>query len=117
MDYFHLVLHYNRMRAVLHSSMLAAGPGPHFMVHGDGGSFLNNGMGPQEEALKGGRVPQGANWGADSPALYGELTSADGSRRLIETEHGAYPTFYAELARCVASGGRRRWIPGAPGTD
>jgi scyllo-inositol 2-dehydrogenase (NADP+) len=104
-DYFHLVLHYVRMRAILHGSMLTPRSGPHFAVHGDGGSFVKYGMDLQEEALKAGGMPGDPGWGADDPALYGEVFSPDGSRRTIETLPGGWEEFYAGMAECIGNGG------------
>ena len=84
-DYFHLVLDYGQRRAILHGSTLVRQPGPHFAVHGDGGSFLKYGMDPQEEDLKAGKRPGDPKWSLDDPANYGELVSADGARRKVET--------------------------------
>jgi scyllo-inositol 2-dehydrogenase (NADP+) len=103
-DYFHLALNYGPMRAVLHGSVLVAGAGPHFSIHGDGGSFLKYGMDPQEEALKAGQRPGDVQWGVDHPSLYGELTSADGARRRVETERGRLEAFYREMAEHIARG-------------
>ena len=103
-DYFHLALDYGPMRAVLHGSVLAPGAGPHFSIHGDGGSFLKYGMDPQEDALKAGMRPGDARWGVDDPSLHGELTSADGSRRRVETERGRLEAFYREMAEHIARG-------------
>lgn len=100
-DYFHLLLDYGSMRAILHAGMVAPGPGPHFIVHGDGGSFVKYGMDPQEEALKGGGTPADPNWGADAPSNYGVLTTAEGARRIIETDHGAYESYYAAIAESI----------------
>jgi scyllo-inositol 2-dehydrogenase (NADP+) len=104
-DYFHLVLHYGKMRAILHASVLVTEPGPHFTVHGDGGSFLKYGMDPQEDFLKAGKGPRDPGWGVDAPALYGELVLADGSRRKVETECGAYQDFYSAMADCISGSG------------
>ena len=103
-DYFHLALDYGPMRAVLHGSVLAPGAGPHFSIHGDGGSFLKYGMDPQEEALKAGMRPGDARWGVDDPSLHGELTSAGGERRRVETERGRLEAFYQEMAEHIARG-------------
>ncbi|MGD0499303.1 MAG: oxidoreductase [Bryobacteraceae bacterium] len=104
-DYFHLVLHYGRMRAILQASMLMPRPGPHFAIHGDRGSFFKYGMDPQEAALKAGGMPGDPGWGAEDPALYGELFSADGSRRTVETLPGGWEAYYAAMAACLAEGG------------
>lgn len=103
-DYFHLQLHYEPLRAVLHGSMLAAGPGPHFTVHGEGGSFLKYGMDPQEEQLKAGGKPGMAHWGADAPENYGRLFLADGSNRTVATMPGCYEQFYTALTGALRRG-------------
>jgi scyllo-inositol 2-dehydrogenase (NADP+) len=103
-DYFHLILHYGRKRVVLHGATLVREPGPRFIVHGDGGSFLKYGIDPQEEALAAGRRPGGADWGREAPELFGTLTSADGSREKIETLPGAYQDYYKGIAACLRGG-------------
>lgn len=104
-DYFHLVLDYFPLRVILHAATLVMQPGPRFIVHGDGGSFLKYGIDCQEAALKRGMRPGDADWGADSPEQYGELTPADGTPRKIETLRGGYERYYQALAACLETGG------------
>jgi scyllo-inositol 2-dehydrogenase (NADP+) len=104
-DYVHMTLHYGKMRAILHASVLVSEPGPHFAVHGDGGSFLKYGMDPQEDFLKAGKGPRDKGWGVDEPARYGELVDADGKRRRIETVRGAYEDFYIAMADHINGNG------------
>ena len=47
-DYFHVQLHYGRLRVILHGSTLAAAHGPRFIVHGERGSFTTHGLDGQE---------------------------------------------------------------------
>jgi scyllo-inositol 2-dehydrogenase (NADP+) len=103
-DYFHLILDYGAARAILHASVLSPAPVPHFGVHGDGGSFIKYGMDQQEDALKAGKGPRDPGWGVDSEALHGELTTADGARRKVVTEPGAYQRFYAMMAEALLAG-------------
>jgi scyllo-inositol 2-dehydrogenase (NADP+) len=103
-DYFHLVLDYGRLRAILHASVLTVEPGPHFSVHGDCGSYLKYGMDPQENALKAGGGPNDAGWGGEPPEVWGELVCADGSRRRVPTEPGCYEEFYRRMAAHLISG-------------
>jgi scyllo-inositol 2-dehydrogenase (NADP+) len=100
-DYFHIVLDYGRMRAVLHASTLVCEPGPHFAVHGDGGSFLKYGMDSQEEALKSGKRPGDPGWAVDASEAFGELVSADGSRKRIPTLVGGYERYYQGVAAAL----------------
>jgi scyllo-inositol 2-dehydrogenase (NADP+) len=104
-DYFHLVLEYGKIRAILHGATVVREPGPHFAVHGEGGSFLKWGMDGQEEALKAGMRPGDAGWAVDTPELYGELVSADGFRRRIPTLVGGYEKYYAAVAAAISGKG------------
>ncbi len=104
-DYFHLVLDYFPLRVILHAATLVVQPGPRFLVHGDGGSFLKYGIDGQEELLKRGRRPGDAEWGGDSPEYYGELTPAGGTPRRVETLRGGYERYYEALAACLENGG------------
>jgi predicted dehydrogenase len=102
-DYFRLALRYGTMEAVLGASMLAAEPGPRFLVRGDAGVFEKYGLDPQENALKAGLRPGGNDWGRDLPENYGTLTTAEGSRR-VETLPGVYTDYYSRLAACLIDG-------------
>jgi scyllo-inositol 2-dehydrogenase (NADP+) len=97
-DYFHLVLDYGQRRAILHAATLVREPGPHFLIHGDGGSFLKYGIDSQEDALKAGVRPGDPRYGEDDPANYGQLTAADGSRRTVPTLRGGHQQYYAAMA-------------------
>jgi scyllo-inositol 2-dehydrogenase (NADP+) len=104
-DYFHLILEYGKMRAILHASTLVRQPGPHFSVHGDAGSFIKYGMDGQEPALIAGMRPGDPGWAADAPALYGELTSLDGTTRRIPTIVGGYEHYYEGVAAALSGKG------------
>ena len=104
-DAFDVCLEYPEMRALLHSRIIACAPGPHFAVHGTKGSFVKFGMDPQEELLKAGAVPEGADWGQDPQELWGTLTLAEnGSIQKVQTEPGDYPGFYANLRDALLQG-------------
>lgn len=67
-DWFQARLAYPQRRVVLRASMLAAEPAPRFAVHGTGGSWIKQGLDPQEDALKAGERPTwppAAGWGED----------------------------------------------------
>lgn len=104
-DWFHLVLGYGRMRAILHAGTVVCRPGPRFQVHGDRGSFLKHGMDGQEAALRAGHTPgDGGAWGLDDPALHGTLYEADGGERVVPTIAGDYPAFYRGVAAAILDG-------------
>ncbi|MCC6929276.1 MAG: oxidoreductase [Gemmatimonadaceae bacterium] len=101
-DYFHVVLRYERLRVVLHASMLAAANDLRFVVHGTRGSYVKFGTDPQEEVLRGGGVVGGAEWGVDRQP--GVLTSYEGERRVervVESERGDWRAFYEGVRDAV----------------
>jgi scyllo-inositol 2-dehydrogenase (NADP+) len=104
-DYFHLVLEYGRMRAILHGATVVKSPGPHFAVHGDKGSFVKYGMDPQEDGLKAGQRPGDRGWGVDDPGNYGELVPVEGLKSRIETLAGGYENYYKLVADAMLRGG------------
>ncbi len=110
-DYFHLLLDYGTLQVILHSSCLVKEPGPHFQIHGNGGSFVKFGMDPQEAALLRGERPGPANpnWGKETAEWYGELTATTSglevSKARIETLPGDYPGFYRQLGACLDGNG------------
>lgn len=104
-DYFHAVLRYSGMRAILHSSKLVRDNGLRFAVHGTGGSWIKHGLDPQEAAVLAGQLPgRSSDWGHDPQQ--GLFTSAEASTpRPIPNEAGDYPAFWRQLAAAVAGEG------------
>ncbi|MDP8912556.1 MAG: oxidoreductase [Pseudomonadota bacterium] len=100
-DYFELVLHYGRMRAILSASTLVAAPRPRFALHGSKGSFVKFGIDPQEAALKAGITPGTSGFGRDDPSRYGTLTDAEGRSQAVATEEGRYTAFYEAVADAI----------------
>ena len=103
-DAFDVVLHYPGQRVLLRATMLAASPGARFTLHGTLGSFVKFGMDPQEEALKAGAKPEGAQWGADEESHWGTLTLVNDSgtvQRVVPTEPGDYRGYYANVRDAI----------------
>jgi predicted dehydrogenase len=70
-DWFHVLLDYGRLQAILHGSALVAGSMPRMMIHGTAGSWVKYGLDVQEEQLKSGIIPGGHGWGEDPrPGLF-----------------------------------------------
>lgn len=103
-DWFHIVLGYGPMRAILHCGTVVCRPGPRFQLHGDRGSFLKHGMDGQEAALRAGGMPTEADWGLDDPENHALLVQADGLERRVETLRGDYPAFYRGVAAAILDG-------------
>ena len=101
-DWFHAVLRYGSMRAILHAGVLVPAPTSRFVVHGDRGTFCKGGLDPQEDRLKAGVHP----WGADSVAA--ELTVWDGDERkdsALGCEPGNYPAYYEGIRAALLGTG------------
>lgn len=104
-DLFHARLRWaDGLRIDLHASMLAAVPRPRLTLQGLRGSYVKQGMDPQEAALKAGQRPDGVatNWGID--AERGLAVVEQGGAPLaieIATENGAYPAYYRQLRDAI----------------
>jgi scyllo-inositol 2-dehydrogenase (NADP+) len=99
-DAFDVTLHYPTMRALLRATMLATSPGPAFAVHGTKGSFIKYGVDSQEAALKAGRLPGEPDWDVDPPALYGTLTTPEGTRT-VPTIPSSYAQYYENVRYAI----------------
>ncbi|HKE90537.1 MAG TPA: Gfo/Idh/MocA family oxidoreductase, partial [Gemmatimonadales bacterium] len=99
-DAFDVTLHYPAMRALLRASMLSAAAGPAFAVHGTGGSFVKFGVDPQEAALRAGRTPHEPDWDREEPALFGTLTTAQGTTR-IATTPSSFTHYYENVRDAI----------------
>jgi predicted dehydrogenase len=102
-DYFHLMLHYGDKEVVLHSSPFCALPTTRFILQGDLGSYHKTGLDPQEDALRAGQIPEGANWGQEPETMYGVLAKADGVETYPSVA-GNYQQFYQEVVQALTIG-------------
>jgi predicted dehydrogenase len=64
-DWFHVLLDYGRLQAILHGSLMVAGGTARMAIHGPLGSWLKYGSDVQEEQLVRGVVPGESGWGED----------------------------------------------------
>ncbi|MBB1599309.1 oxidoreductase [Variovorax sp. UMC13] len=107
-DYFHAVLRYETgphapLRVVLHATTLAAHAAPRYLVHGTRGSYVKQGVDPQEDALRAGARPGGDDWGVDP--LLGDLKVVavenwvrDSS---VPNHRGNYVAYYAAVRDAI----------------
>lgn len=113
-DVFDLWMKYGEarsgLRVLLRASMLAAEPGPRFLVRGESATFSKFGLDPQEAALRLGARP-GAAWGREGEEHWGRLTRASPEMTVkVETLAGDYLAFYENL-RDVLQGKARLAVP------
>jgi predicted dehydrogenase len=64
-DWAHVQLHYDRLRVVLHSSLLVSGGGARSLLHGTRGSWAKFGADVQEQQLMNGMLPLDPGFGYD----------------------------------------------------
>ena len=112
-DWFHAQMSFESrhpgLRVILHGSALVPQLGPRWIVHGTRGSFIKQGMDPQEDALKAGRRPRLdvlQDWGADpalgetvlqEPAPGGPADAFASVKRAAPAVPGNYLRYYANL--------------------
>lgn len=104
-DYFHAVLRYPTMRAILHASKSVADHGLRFAVHGRGGSLIKHGTDPQEAQALAGAVPGAKeSWGLDP--IEGVYVSCDAltDRQSLANERGDYLAFWRQVVAAIATG-------------
>ncbi|HEY5805616.1 MAG TPA: oxidoreductase [Lysobacter sp.] len=102
-DWAHVVLSFGPTRAVLHAGMLAAIPGPRFVVHGTRGSMIKARPDRQEQQLLAGLRPGHPEWGTDPDPLQWQCD--DGATQTRAVLSGDQSRFYAELAEAIAARG------------
>ena len=106
-DYFNLILKYEKMRVTLGSSSIMASSRPILSIFGTKGSFIKNGLDPQENDLRSGKTPKSHKWGEEdelfSPSVtllnYGVL-----SETKLKSLHGAYQNYYIGVYNSIVKG-------------
>jgi scyllo-inositol 2-dehydrogenase (NADP+) len=101
-DYFHLQLHYPDKEIILHSDPYCSGPNPRFRIKGSRGTYVKDGLDPQEQRLRDGILPEHDDWAAEKPDDYGSLYTETGKQR-ITSECGGYQHLYNNLADAIVA--------------
>lgn len=95
------------LRVDLGASMLAALPRPRVALHGLRGSWVKQGLDPQEDALKAGRLPRAdERWGVDREDGVAAVEE-DGVLRshAVPSADGAYPEYYRRVRDAILGHG------------
>jgi scyllo-inositol 2-dehydrogenase (NADP+) len=103
-DYFEVVLGYDRFKASLRSTKLAAIARPRYVIHGTKGTYVKHGIDTQEASLRAGISPAHADWGKEKPEQWGTLrTELNGLvfSGSVETKQGAYLDFYRNIRDAI----------------
>jgi len=113
-DYFDVRFDYGFMRVLLKGSMLVREKGPHYMIHGDKGSFIKYGEDTQEALLKAGQLPTAKDWGKEPDDTYGLLhTEIDGKivKEKYPSYKGNYGNYHENLYKTIREGAPLREKP------
>jgi predicted dehydrogenase len=103
-DWAHVQLNYERMRVVLHASLLVSGGGPRVVMHGTRGSWAKFGADVQERQLMSGMQPNEAGFGHDpDPGIV--YDGATGTQTKVMAPVGDQRGYYAGIRDAVRGEG------------
>jgi len=99
-DWAHVQLNYDRLRVVLHSSLLVSGGGLRSVLHGTRGSWAKFGADVQERQLVSGMLPTDPQFGYDSdPGIH--YDGETGTKTEIPVPTGNQRAYYAALRDAI----------------
>lgn len=105
-DDFEFILSYTDLKVSLKGQMLAKQATTRYALFGWNGSFVKNGVDPQEELLRAGELPTAhRNWGAENESTYGTLNILEAGQDVEETvasELGSGQDFYKNIVQVLA---------------
>ncbi len=96
-DYFQLELYYPRLKVILGSCSVMANPRPVLSLYGTLGSYVKDGLDPQENNLRAGVSPLEPNYGIEDSNDSGTLSISDESllsSHSITSVSGNYLAYY-----------------------
>jgi predicted dehydrogenase len=102
-DWAHVQLNYDRLRVILHSSLLVSGGGPRSVLHGTRGSWAKFAADVQEPQLMAGMLPDAPGFGVD-PAPGILYDGATGERTEIPSPVGNQSLYYAGIRDAILGG-------------
>jgi predicted dehydrogenase len=103
-DWAHVILEYNRARAILHASVLVAAPSIRFIVHGGNGSWIKYGLDAQERRMVAALTPGDVLSPGEAESAV--LVDAASGTRQVPVPPGDYREFYRRLRDAIAGSGR-----------
>ena len=102
-DAFLALTHANGASSHLYMSASAGQAGPRMSVFAAKGAYLKYGLDVQEDALRAGMRPDDPFYGEEPSERWGTLVGP-GLSEVVPTVAGAYPRFYAGVARAIRDG-------------
>jgi predicted dehydrogenase len=102
-DWAHVQLNYDRLRVILHASLLVSGGGPRSVLHGTLASWAKFGGDVQEAQLIAGMMPWEPGFGIDpDPGIL--YDGASGTESRIPVPAGNQPAYYAQVRDAIRAG-------------
>ncbi|MDQ2664815.1 MAG: Gfo/Idh/MocA family oxidoreductase [Gemmatimonadota bacterium] len=102
-DAFLALTHASGVSSHLYMSASAGQAGPRLSVFAAKGAYLKFGLDVQEDALRAGMRPVEATYGEEPSEKWGTLVGPE-VNEIVPTVAGAYPRFYAGVARAIREG-------------
>jgi scyllo-inositol 2-dehydrogenase (NADP+) len=104
-DSFELRLGYGPTRAIVSADVVSMDPGPRFRLQGTRGSYVKQGMDPQEAQSRGGSTPLAPDFGIEPAEQHGVLISDAATRsRTFASERGRWLDFYHAVRAHIENG-------------
>jgi predicted dehydrogenase len=101
-DWAHVQLNYDRLRVILHCSLLVAGGSPRVVLHGTRGSWMKYGADVQERQLVEGMLPDDPAFGHDpDESIF--IDGATGTRTPIPSPRGDQRQYYVDIRDAIRS--------------
>ena len=104
-DWFHALIEFENMRAIIRSSAMTIRPNPRFIVHGSTGSLIKRGLDEQETSLKAKMDPNNPKFNKDRNKI--ELfreEDMETAAEQINCDYGAYIDFYKAIFETMHEG-------------
>jgi predicted dehydrogenase len=99
-DWAHVQLNYDRLRVILHASLLVSGGGPRSVLHGTLGSWAKFGADVQERQLMSGMLPDDPDFGYDpNPGIV--YDGATGTQTEVPAPRGNEREYYAGIRDAI----------------
>jgi predicted dehydrogenase len=99
-DWFHAVLTYPHLHAILGAGVLVSGGSARFMLHGTEASLVKAGVDVQEAQLREGVAPGDLDWGIDLDAAT-IFDGATGETELLAATDGDYRRYYEAVRDAI----------------
>lgn len=99
----------NGVIAHLWMSLTARAKGHRYLINGTNGSYVKDGLDPQENDLRAGLKPGNGNWGVEAESEWGTLSYEEGGKTVsqkIESIPGNYPNFYKQVFEAITNNGK-----------